>query len=114
MAEENFDERRSTPRISVVCPILMKGSSREHHGLLRNISVGGAAVEIAEQLAEKVRYTVEFILPNGPGFKATVEIMWTIPREKIFLYGLKFVSLGFFGEHKLKSYMGKHLPKGTI
>jgi len=37
-----------------------------------------------------------------------------MPREKIFMYGLKLLSLGMFGQMKLKSYMGKHLPPAAF
>ena len=114
MAEENFEDRRSVPRISVVCPVLLKGASKEYHGLMRNISLGGAAIEVSEELPDKKHLNLEFVLPEGPELKPACEIMWTIKREKAFLYGVKFTALGLFGRMKLKSYMGKHIPPAAF
>jgi hypothetical protein len=110
MAEERFEDRRSVPRISVVCPVSLKGTAKTYQGLMRNISLEGAAIEASEELPGAELFTLEFVLPEGPELKPTCGIMWTIKREKVTLYGLKFVSLGLFGRMKLKSYMGKHLP----
>ena len=107
MAEENYEDRRSAPRINVVCPLLLKGTAKEYHGLMRNISLGGAAIEASEELPEKKQFVIEFVLPDGPEIKCGCEIMWSMRREKIYMYGLRFVSVGMFGRMKLKSYIEK-------
>lgn len=114
MAEEDFGDRRKHPRMSVVCPVVVRGGSRDCHGIMRNISAGGAAIEISETLEDEKKYTLEFILPDGPELKASCEIMWKIPKDKDFMYGLRFLSLGMFGQMKLNSYMAKHLPPGAF
>jgi hypothetical protein len=114
MTEDNFGDRRSCPRISVVCPVAVKGGSRDCHGIMRNLSTGGAAIEISESLEDNKQYTLEFILPDGPELKASCEIMWKISKDKDFMYGLRFISLGMFGQMKLNSYMAKHLPAAAF
>jgi hypothetical protein len=114
MAEINYEDRRSVPRISVVCPVLVKGGTKDYHGLMRNLSLGGAAIEVSEELPDKQQFTLEFVLPEGPELKPVCVVMWKLNREKIFMYGLKFISVGIFGQMKLKSYMGKHLPPAAF
>ena len=75
MAEENFEDRRSVPRISVVCPVLLKGAAKQYQGLMRNISLYGAAIEVSEELPDKKQYVLDFVLPDGPELKATCEII---------------------------------------
>ena len=107
MAEENYEDRRSVPRVNVVCPVLLKGAVKEYHGLTRNISLGGAAIEVSEELPEKKQYDIELVLPDGPEVKCGCEIMWAMRQEKIYMYGLRFISVGMFRKMKLKSYIDR-------
>jgi len=105
MAEENYEDRRSATRVNVVCPVTLKGAVKEYHGLMRNVSLGGAAIEGSEELPDKKQYVIEFALPDGPELKCECEIMWAIRHEKIYMYGVRFLSVGMFGKMKLKSYI---------
>ena len=107
MEEDKFEERRSWPRIHLMCPVLLRGSTREYHGLIRNISARGAAVEIAEELPDRKQYALEFILPDGPEIKVAGVMQWAIPQGEVFLYGIKFTNVGIFDILRLKSYIGK-------
>lgn len=109
MSEENSKDKRKHPRLTTVCPCIMKGHSKEHHGLLRNVSIGGASVELNNMLPEKDNYELEFTLQDGPQVKVLSKISWSMPQGNAFIYGFEFINLGFFKRLGLNSYINKYM-----
>ncbi|MDI6640906.1 MAG: PilZ domain-containing protein [Elusimicrobiota bacterium] len=105
-------ERRRHPRIPFVTSveILYKLKDRIFHGITRNISLGGIAIETEQHLRVGDIYEFKFMLPSGEIIKPKGNVVWEqLSAINTNLYGVKFTKLGFFQKLKLKKFIQNQL-----
>lgn len=104
-----FAEKRKHPRIPYTASIEVVGENINTYGLIKNISVGGIGVELHDYLTEEQAYTFIFTLAHKTKIKTKGQIRWGIHKGDAFVYGVKFLELGFFSKLKLKRFINEQL-----
>jgi len=113
-AASTFTDKRRHPRIPYMGSIEVLSENLDMYGLVKNISIGGLGVELHEQLEEGHAYTFVFSLPRNIKIKTKGQIRWGIHKGDAFVYGVRFLDLGFFARFKLKRFIDEQLKPGAI
>ncbi len=97
-------ERRASMRILVqlLTSISYRGAS-EISATMLDLSEGGAAVQIKQEMNNKGPLTLQFSLPHVPApIRATGEVMW---RDKQGRCGIRFVDVPANSRHSLREWL---------
>ncbi|MEW6040064.1 MAG: PilZ domain-containing protein [Elusimicrobiota bacterium] len=114
---EEFIEKRRYPRVSLTGSVEVSKNEHKFFGLLKNVSLGGIAIELTEKLLEGETYIFIFVLPTAKKIRATGSVRWFVPKNGIKLYGIEFNKIGFLSRIRLSSFiramLGSNLEKVT-
>jgi hypothetical protein len=107
-----MEEKRKHPRVVYTANVdILPTANRRilYKGLIKNISLGGIAVETERDLLVGSEHKVSFFLPDKKNIKAVGNIVWEYKDKHSNYYGVQFKSLGFFHKLKLKWFISKKL-----
>ena len=99
MTEPNPDEKRRHPRypVCISCEVTRGGETL--YAETKNLSTGGAAILLSEEIGVGEVLTVSFFLTqdgiedaNRPPFECAASIRWTKPEGDQFAAGLQFMA----------------------
>ena len=80
-----------------------------YEGLIKNVSMGGIAVETESDLSIDAEYKFLFFLPDKKSIKTTGKIVWEYRDRNSNYYGVQFGTLGFFNKFRLKRFVNDNL-----
>lgn len=106
--------RRKYPRIVYSATVNVKptGTGKvSYSGIIKNISAGGIALEIENELVTDAEYIFEFYLPDKSIIKSKGKPVWELRSKSSNFYGIEFSSTGFFSELKLKRFIKNKLSE---
>lgn len=76
-----------------------------YKGLVKNISMGGLAVETENELAMGDEFRFAFFLSDKHRIKVLGKIVWEYKDKNSNNYGVQFTRVGFFGRFRLKRFI---------
>jgi len=113
----DFPQRRQSARYLIQLPLLHRvgqsGSGKVGVGWSRNIGMGGACVELAEKLEEKIPLLVRLQTDQGP-IDAQARVIWTEHTAPVgggIRHGVAFIDIGPDQEQALQALL---LSKGEV
>ncbi|HAX61121.1 MAG TPA: hypothetical protein DCX95_00975 [Elusimicrobia bacterium] len=102
------ENRRKYPRVIYSATVNVKAAGAgkiSYHGIIKNISVSGLALEIENELTAGAGYIFEFYLPDKNIIKSKGKPVWELRSKNSNFYGIEFSSIGFFSKPKLKRFI---------
>ncbi len=105
--QQNFIERRAYPRINYTSSVAIYNTYTNYYGVIKNISLCGINVELIEKLKTEEKYTFLFTIENNIKIKTIGKVKWNFLKDNIFIYGIKFLKIGFFPKIRLKRFINK-------
>lgn len=106
------ESRRKYPRVVYSATVSIKPAAAGkvlYAGIIKNVSLGGLAVETESELNSDMEYFFEFYLPDRNTVKSKGKPVWELRSKNSNFYGIDFTSIGFFSKLKLKRFVGDKL-----
>ncbi|MEW6555983.1 MAG: PilZ domain-containing protein [Elusimicrobiota bacterium] len=107
-------KRRKYPRIVYTAGVDISDVTNRkisYKGIIKNISLGGLAIETENDLPIGGELRFAFLLPNKKNITTIGKVLWEYKDKVSNYYGVQFVLVGFFSRLKLKRFINSNLPK---
>ncbi|MDD5688566.1 MAG: PilZ domain-containing protein [Elusimicrobia bacterium] len=105
-------EQRKYPRVGYVASVdILPTSDRKvlYKGLIKNISLGGIAVETERDLLMGGEFKFYFLLPSKISIKVVGNVVWEYKDKSSNFYGVQFRTVGLISKFKLKRFIDNKL-----
>lgn len=107
-------ERRKFIRVPVNCSVIVRSVQGEYAGVIRNIGEEGINLEAPQEMTPNHKFNFEFELPDGPHFKLDGLVCWGMTHGSNYIYGIRFISMGFMNRFKMKNHIKKLIKKKNL
>lgn len=87
----------------------VKNPGFKYSGIIKNISLGGIAVETENELAVGGEFSFAFLLSGRKRIKASGKIIWEYKDKNSNNYGVQFTRIDFLSRFRLKRFMEERL-----
>ncbi|OGS46565.1 MAG: hypothetical protein A2539_01670 [Elusimicrobia bacterium RIFOXYD2_FULL_34_15] len=109
-----FAEQRKHQRVSYnagVDILVITIQRTLYKGLIKNISLGGLAVETEAAIGIGDECKFSFLLPSKKNIKAVGHIVWEYKDKNSYFYGVQFSKIGFISKFILKHFIENKLEE---
>jgi hypothetical protein len=108
-------ERRKDTRVKLVTPAEIRYSANTvlfYNALVRNVSMGGIALEMERELQVGSVLDIRFRLPNNSAFKAKGAVIWELSSgENQYIHGVNFSKIGLLSSFRLRRFIKNEICK---